>query len=127
MCHNALAQCISYMFFEENIGHSFLVESSINYQARTGLTVLLEWPIVPVAPVIAVDILQLHLQETQQKLYVICSRLDNEMKRLLQTIFSGMLNAHFVRRTRYLPPLMQAREALEKIRAKVHSPPKGIT
>ena len=122
---NALAQCTSYIFFEENIRHSFLIESSINYQARTGLTALPEWPIIPVAPVTAVDTLQLRLQETQQKSYVICSRLDNEVKRLLQTKFPGMLNAHFVRRTRYLPPLMQAREALEKIRAKVHSPPRA--
>ena len=38
------------------------------------------WPIAPAAPVTAVDTLQLRLQETQQKSYVICSRLDNEMK-----------------------------------------------
>ena len=31
---NTLAQCTSPLFFEENIGHSFLVESSINYQAH---------------------------------------------------------------------------------------------
>ena len=36
-----------------------------------------------------------------------------------------MLNAHFVRQTKYLPPLMQARDALEKIRAKVHSVPRA--
>ena len=34
---NALAQCTSSVFFEKNIGHSFLIESSINYPARTGL------------------------------------------------------------------------------------------
>ena len=32
-----------------------------------------------------------------------------------------MLNAHFVRRTKYMPPLMRARDALENICAKVHS------
>ena len=36
-----------------------------------------------------------------------------------------MFNAHFVRWTNYLPSLMQARDALEKIHAKVHSPPRA--
>ena len=36
-----------------------------------------------------------------------------------------MLNAHFMRRTKYLPPLMRAHEALDKIRTKVHSVPRA--
>ena len=36
-----------------------------------------------------------------------------------------MLNAFFMRRTKYLPPLMRAREALDKIPAKVHSAPRA--
>ena len=36
-----------------------------------------------------------------------------------------MLNVHFMRRTKYLPPLMRACEALEKIRTKVHSAPRA--
>ena len=36
-----------------------------------------------------------------------------------------MLNAHFMHRTKYLPPLMQACEALDKIRTKVHSVPRA--
>ena len=118
---NALAQCTSYMFYEENIGHSFLIESSINYQERTGESVFPEWPDKPSKPTTAGDTLQLRLQETQQKSYVTCSRLDNEVKRLLQEKFPGMLNAHFVRRTKYLSPLMRSREALEKIHKKVHA------
>ena len=39
---NALAQCTSALFFEENVEHSFLIESSINYQARTGVSALPE-------------------------------------------------------------------------------------
>ena len=77
---NALAQYTSYMYFEENIGPSFLIESSINYQARTGLNALPKWPTVPAALVTAPDTLQLRLQETQQKSYVICSCLNNEVK-----------------------------------------------
>ena len=56
---NALAQCTPYMFFEENISHSFLIKSSINYQARTGLNVLPEWPIALAAHVTATDTLHL--------------------------------------------------------------------
>ena len=68
------------MFYEENIGHSFLIEFSINYQARTGENVFPAWPIKPDKPATAVDTLQLRFQETQQKSYVICARLDNEVK-----------------------------------------------
>ena len=32
-----------------------------------------------------------------------------------------MLNVHFIRRTKCLPPLMRASEALDKIQTKVHS------
>ena len=44
---NALAQCTSAMFFEENVIHSFLIESLINYQACTGATMLPEWLSIP--------------------------------------------------------------------------------
>ena len=94
---NTLAQCTSPVFFEENIEHSFLIESSINYQARTGLNALLEWPPTSAALGTAPDTLQLQLCETQQKSFVICACLDNKVKRLLQAKFPGMLNAHFVR------------------------------
>ena len=107
------------------MGHSFLIESSINYQARTGVSALPEWPTTPAALGTASDILQLRLSETQQKSFVICSRLDNEVKQLLQAKFPGILNAHFMSRTKYLPPLMRAREALEKICTKVHSAPRA--
>ena len=56
---DALAQCTSSVFFEENIGHIFLIESSINYQARTGLNVLPEWPTASAALVTAPDTFQL--------------------------------------------------------------------
>ena len=56
---NALAQCTSPLFFEENIGHSFLIESSINYQASTGVNTLPEWPTTPAALGTAPDTLQL--------------------------------------------------------------------
>ena len=69
--------------------------------------------------------LQLRLSKTQQKLFVICSRLSNEVKQLLQTKFPGILNAHFMRRTKYLPQLMQFREELEQICTKVHSAPRA--
>ena len=36
-----------------------------------------------------------------------------------------MLNAHFMRRTKYLPPLMRACEALERICTKVHAVPRA--
>ena len=97
---NVLAHCASPLFFEENIGHSFLIKSSINYQARSGVNALPEWPTTPAALGTTPDTLQLRLHETQQKSIVIYSRLDNEVKRLLQAKFPGMLNAHFVRRTK---------------------------
>ena len=46
---NAWTQCTSAMFFEENVGHSFLIESLIDYQACTGATVLPAWPSMPAA------------------------------------------------------------------------------
>ena len=122
---NALAQCTSPLFFEENIGHSFLIESSINYRAHTGVNALPEWPTTPAALSTAPDTPQLRLRETQQKSFVICSCLDNKVQRLLQTKFPGMLNEHFMRRTKYLSPLIQAREALDKIQTKVYSAPRA--
>ena len=84
---NTLAQCTSPLFFEENVGHSFLIESSINYQARTGVGALPKWPITPAALGTAPDTLQLRLCEIQHKSFTICSCLDNEVKRLLQAKF----------------------------------------
>ena len=102
-------------------GLSFLIESSINYQARTGINALAECPTTPAALGTAPDTLQLWLHETKQKSFVICFHLDNKVKRLLQAKFPGILNAHFMRRTKYLSRLMRAREALNKIRTKVYS------
>ena len=115
------------MFFEENVGHSFLIKSLIDYQAHTGDTTLPNWPSTPSTLGTAPDTLELRLQETQQTLFVTCSRLNKEVKSLLQVKFSGMLNVHFMRRTKYLPPLMRAREALEKNRTKVHSAPRATS
>ena len=124
---NALAQCTSALSFEENVSHSFLIESCIDYQARTGVNILSKWPTIPAALGTAPDTLQLHICETQQQSFVACSRLGNEVKRLLQAKFLGMLNVHFTHRTKYLlPPLMRAHESHEKICTKVHSAPRAI-
>ena len=74
---NALAQCRPTHFFEENVGLRFLNESSINYQARIGVNALLKWPATLAALCTVPDTLQLRLRETQQKSFVICSRLEN--------------------------------------------------
>ena len=65
------------------MGHSFLIESSINYQAHTGVSALPEWPATPAALGTTPDTLQLRLRETHQKSFVICSRLNNKVKLLL--------------------------------------------
>ena len=38
-----------------------------------------------------------------------------------------MLNAHFMHKIKYLPTLMRAREALEKIHTKDHSAPRATS
>ena len=122
---NALVQCTPPLFFDKNVGHRFLIEFSINYQAHTGVNAIPEWPTTPATLGTAPNTLQLWPRETQQKSFVICSHLDNEVKCLLQAKFPGMFNTHFMRRTKYLPPLMQAREALDKIQTKVYSAPRA--
>ena len=92
---NVLAQDMSALFFEENFGHNFLIESHIDYQVYTDVNVLPKWPTMSAALGTAPDTLQLRFRETQQKSFIICSRLDNEVKRPLQAKFPGMLNAHF--------------------------------
>ena len=124
---NALAQCTSALFFEENLGHSFLIKSLINYQACISANVLPAWPSTPASLGMAPDTLQLRLGETQQKYFATRSRLNDKVKSLLQEKFPGMLNAHFVHRTKYLPPLMCAREALEQIHTKVHLAPRATS
>ena len=68
---NALAQSASALFFEENVGHSFLIESYIDYQAHTGVNVLSKWPTTSAALGTAPETPQLRLHETQQKSFVI--------------------------------------------------------
>ena len=61
---NALAQCTFALFFEENVGHSFFIESSINYQVCAGISALPAWPTTRAALGTAPSTLQLQLRET---------------------------------------------------------------